>query len=75
MARATARISLDSQISAVAAARAKAHALHPNRSGADLIARQLEEAEETLRFVRRHQDTIKRAVVAAKGTQRKDFQR
>ncbi|MBO6553238.1 MAG: hypothetical protein JJ926_03910 [Roseitalea sp.] len=57
-----ARISIDSQISAVAAARQSASKLHPNRAHTDLLARQLEEAEATLRFVRRHQDTIRSAV-------------
>ena len=60
------RISLDSQISAVAMAKNNAAKLHSNRAHSDLLKRQLEEAEATLRFVRAWQDTIRDAVNAVR---------
>jgi hypothetical protein len=57
-----AKISLDSQISAVNLAVQNVHTLHKSRSQSDLLKRQLEEAEATLRFVRRHQDIIRAAI-------------
>ena len=60
------KVSLDSQIAAVAAARAKASALHPGRAHADLLAKQLQAAEASLRWLRQWQDVCRKAVADAK---------
>ena len=59
-----ARHSLPSQIAAVDLAASRT--LDPNRSRADLISRQLADATDTLRFVGRYEDVIRKAVAAAK---------
>ncbi|MDD9910212.1 MAG: hypothetical protein OXR62_11020 [Ahrensia sp.] len=52
------KISIESQISAVETAQRNADKLHHNKAHTDLLARQLEEAVRSLRFLKQHRPTI-----------------